>query len=97
MWACMREGEGVLIECPSRWYLGVVVARNSVTVTLADVVMAHDLGDTGLFMDGTISPSTELTPLPRGIEISLGSIDTAQPYPVGLLAKVRKRTHQPAQ
>jgi hypothetical protein len=94
VWNCMKVGEGVLIECPSRWYLGVVTVRSSMTVELDEGLAGHDLGDFGMFLEGEISESTELTPLPRKIEISLSSIDSAQPYPVEMLRKIRKRTHQ---
>lgn len=97
MWHLLADGQGVLLECPSRWYLGVVDHRTSMTVVLKPelCICGHDLGDLGMFLDGKVSNSTELTPLPRGIEISLSSIDTCQPYPVEFLQKVCKRTHNP--
>lgn len=84
----------MLVECPSRWYLGVVLARTSATVRLAEALCGHDLGDLGMFLDGKPSRSAELTPLPRPVEINLGTVDSVQPYPREFLAVVRKRTHQ---
>ncbi len=97
MWKCIQEGECVLIEMPSRWYVGVVADRSSVTFTLAEALCGHDLGDLGLFLDGKAAAQTgaELTPLPRPIELNLGSVDSAQRYPVAYLEKLRKRTHSP--
>lgn len=68
VWECMREGEGVLLECPSRWYAGIVLRRTSMTVVLAPrlCLCGHDLGDLGMFLGGRLSESSEVTPLPRG-------------------------------
>lgn len=97
MWECLREGEGVLLELPSRWYAGVVLRRTSTTVMLGPdlALCGHDLGDLGLFLEGRVSETTEVTPLPRGVELSLSSVDSAQPYPAELLRKVCRRTHSP--
>lgn len=94
MWDKAVVGNCVLIECPSRWYLGIVIRRTTMTVSLAeDGIVCHDLGDTGMFYEGRISESTELTPLKREIEINLGSVDSIQPFPKDLMYKMRKRTH----
>jgi hypothetical protein len=95
VWSDITESACVLLECPSRWYLGVVESRTALTVRLKDAVCGHDLGDLGLFLEGKVSSSTELTPLPRTIEINLGSVDSAQAYPAPYLAAIRKRTHTP--
>ncbi len=92
-WSCISVGSSVLVEMPSRWYLGVVVSRNSVNFELTESICGHDLGDLGQFLDGVISNSTELTPLPRNIFLSLSSLDSAQEYPLAMLKAVRKRTH----
>lgn len=96
MWSCLVEGKSVLIECPSRWYLGVVKERTPITVIIEEGLVGHLISDLGLFLDGQVPDGTELTPLPRDLEINFGSIDTVQEYPVELLRKVRKRTHTPA-
>jgi hypothetical protein len=50
---------------------------------------------TGMFQGGKLSESTELTPLPRGVEVGYHDGRTAQPYPAELIARIRKRTHSP--
>lgn len=84
----------MLLELPSRWYLGRVTARTMLTVTLAEALCGHDLGDLGMFLDGELNEESEITPLPRPIELSLSSLDSAQPYPAEHLAAVSRRTHQ---
>lgn len=67
VWIKAQPGVCVLLECPSRWYVGVVETRTSSTSVLAaPALMIHDLGDAGLFLDGTPSTQCEHTPLPRG-------------------------------
>ena len=95
MWRDLIEGNCVLVECPSRWYLGKVSERTTMTVRLSDGLVAHTIGDLGLFLSGKVSTSCELTPLPRDIEINLANIDTVQPYPEDMLRNVRRRTHAP--
>lgn len=88
----------MLIECPSRWYLGVVVRRTQMTVRLSPAICGHTLGDLGLFLAGDVSSGeykAELTPLPRAIEINLVTADSVQPYPRTYFARLNKRTHKP--
>jgi hypothetical protein len=95
MWGEIREGECVLLELPSRWYLGVVVARGAMTARLFPALCGHELGDMGLFLEG--SPSGhEITPLARGVEVNLNSIDTAQAYPYAFFERINRRSHTPA-
>ena len=94
VWKDCVEGECVLIECPSRWYLGVVVARSQMTVRLMPALCGHDLGDLGLFLDGKLH-GAEMTPLPRGKEVNLMTADSVEPYPREYFDRINKRTHQP--
>ena len=94
MWSLVQVGKGVLVECPSRWYLGVVTERNSVTFTIDEVIVGHDLGDLGMFAAGRISTSTELTPIPRPKEINFASVDTVEEFPIEYIRNMRKRTHK---
>ncbi len=91
----MKEGEGVLVECPGRWYLGIVQKRSGLTVVLKEALCAHYISDLGMFLDGKLPEGIELTPLPRGKEINLSSIDSVEPYPIEFLRRVRKRSHSP--
>ena len=95
MWRDMVAGASVLIEHAQRWYLGIVEERTSVTVRLTPelAIMGHNLGDTGMFLEGRISGTTELTPLPRGVELALAGVESVQPYPRELLEKICRRTH----
>lgn len=97
MWSEIIEGRGVLLECPSRWYLVRVARRSGLTVTLDLAICGHLIQDLGQFLDGLVPSGTELTVLPRPIEVNLGSVDTAQEYPLEYLQRVRKRTHDPVE
>ena len=94
MWECIRDGECVLLELPSRWYVGVVVRRGSMTATLSPALVAHDLGDMGLFLAGKPNRH-EVTPLNGVLEVNLNSIDTAQLYPLEAFEQINKRSHEP--
>ncbi len=95
MWESIKAGECVLLECPGRWYLGVVARRDNATVCLEEAVCLHLISDLALFLSGQLAPGSEATPLPSGIEINLASVDSALPFPVRKLAAVRRRTHPP--
>jgi hypothetical protein len=94
MWESLGAGQGVLIECPSRWYAGVVLKKTALTVILQPdcCFCVHDTGDFGMFLDGRRSSSTETTPL-RGIEINLNSIDSVHPMKLDALEVLCKRSH----
>lgn len=94
VWSDCVEGACVLLECHSRWYLGVVRARSQLTVRLGPALCGHDLGDLGLFLDGR-PQAAELTPLPRPIEVNLSLVESCQGYPAEAFAKINKRTHNP--
>ena len=94
MWSCIAVGSCVLLELPSRWYLGVVTHRGQLTARLRPALCGHDLGDLGLFLAGT-PREHELTPLPRGVEVNLNSIDSAQEYPREFLERINVRSHKP--
>ena len=95
MWSDCVEGECVLVEMSGRWYVGVVLARTHLTARLSPAVCGHDLGDYGMFLCGEVSESTELTPLPRGVELNLAVAESVQAYPREYLARVNRRTHEP--
>lgn len=94
MWSAIRVGECVLLELPSRWYLGVVTERTGLTATLSPALCCHDLGDMGMFLGGD-PRGHEVTPLAAGIEVNLNSIDSAQAYPVELFHRINRRSHEP--
>ena len=92
VWSDIQVGKCVLLECPQRWYCGVVESRTSLTVRLSPALIAHTLGDMGQFLTGKLAEA-ELTPAPLPIEVSLAVVETAQEYPLKYFQRVNKRTH----
>lgn len=94
MWNLIQDNAVIVLECPSRWYIGRVKKRDHLTCILEDVVCGHDLGDLAMFMEGTISTATELSPLlDQLVEVNFSAIETVQTYDEARLAKISKRTH----
>ena len=93
VWSDIEIGKCVLIECPQRWYCGVVLSRTSLTVRLSPALIGHTLGDLGQFLAGKLAEA-ELTPAPRPIEVSLAAVETAQEYPLEYFEQINKRTHK---
>lgn len=91
----IQEGEVVLVECPQRWYMGRVHHRGAVTFVLADAAAIGQIGDLGQFLDGVLTADTDISPLPRGIEIHLAEVQTVQPLTPTILKNLRVRTHEP--
>ena len=92
VWSDIQVGKCVLLECPQRWYCGVVESRTSLTVRLSPALVGHTLGDMGQFLAGKLAEA-ELTPAPLPIEVSLAVVETAQEYPLEFFQKINKRTH----
>jgi hypothetical protein len=98
VWKVIEVGRCVFLETPDRWYLGVVAERTSLTAILAaPALCVHDTGDLGLFLDGKASAKSnmEATPLPRGKEVSLALLSSAEPFPEEFFRRYCKRTHKP--
>ncbi len=93
MWSKITVGECVLLECPSRWYAGIVAERSSVTVLLRPALCLHSISDLGRFLSGELAAGTEATPL-ADIEINLGIVDSAQALPVEKFPAMCQRTHK---
>ena len=93
VWSDIEIGKCVLLECPQRWYVGVVLSRTSLTVRLSPALVGHTLGDMGQFLSGKLAEA-ELTPAPRPIEVSLAAVETAQEYPLEYFQRINKRTHK---
>ena len=96
VWSDIQVGKCVLLECPQRWYCGVVESRTSLTVRLSPALVGHTLGDLGQFLAGKLADA-ELTPAPRPIEVSLSVVETAQEYPLEYFQRINKRTHNGVQ
>lgn len=99
VWSFVKAGRCVLLELPSRWYLGVVEERSGLTCRLAaPALMIHSLGDAGRFLDGkpTVQGGWEATPLPGGYEVNLQSVDGCAPYDEAAFRRICKRSHAPS-
>lgn len=90
----IQEGAVVLLELPSRWYLGRVARRGSIDCTLDEAAIVHQIGDVGEFLSGVLTESTEVSPLPRPVTVAFGSIDTCQALDPTHLRTLRVRTHE---
>lgn len=94
VWDDVREGGAALIEMHGRWYCGHVIRRTQVTARLFPVVCIHDTGDFGMFLTGRLSTSSEVTPMPRPIEVNLATAEMAMAYDPDHFAAINRRTHQ---
>lgn len=95
MFPLIQVGNVVLIECPQRWYLGRVKERGNVNCTLEDVATIHQIGDLGRFMDGYITQTTEVTPMPGLKDINYAAIHGVDLMDEEKLVRLRVRTNIP--